>query len=155
MAGKERPDYYEEYERAALICMEDNEQAELLKRTLTEVGYRVHLSVCGEDVFIKLRTTSYRLMVIDEEFGGATLESNQALQQVHLMSLDRRRHQFVILVGREMKTDDDLCAFAQSVDLVLSQDDLVKLPALLKSRLAQQASFYLHYFDAVNSLEAA
>src|SRR5437870_5898197 len=58
------------------------------------------------------------------------------------MPISVRRHVFVVLLGREFKTFDNMIAFARSVNVVVNLNDLPHLPAIVRKGLEDNNEFY-------------
>ena len=83
--------------------------------------------------------------VLDEEFQGATPLDNPVLKAIAVMSITVRRYVLVALVGKDVKTFDNMTAFAKSVNVVVNVNDLPQLVGVLRRALADNNEFYRVY----------
>jgi len=67
---------------------------------------------------------------------------NPVLAFLNTMSINLRRHVFVVLLGREFKTFDNMMAFVRSVNVVVNLNDLPHLPAIIRKGLEDNNEFY-------------
>jgi cobyric acid synthase len=108
----------------------------------------VHTGLFAEEVGVRLRSRSYDLIVVSENFGGADAESNPALHEVTNIPMAQRRDSFVILVGTSMVTRSEMQAFMYSVDLVVKREDVPNLKTIAGRGIVRQEEFY-SAFNAV------
>jgi ActR/RegA family two-component response regulator len=131
-------------DKAALIY-DDGPALESLKAVLEEIGFKCHTAETAERAIERTKYTSYDIITITENFGGATVATNGMLQYIALLPMAQRRNWFVVLIGNSFRTLDAMQAFAQSVHLVVNTNDLSNLGAILKKSLADFEIFYRVY----------
>ncbi|MGB8353771.1 MAG: hypothetical protein WCD79_07790 [Chthoniobacteraceae bacterium] len=149
MEAQARYDIFEEGDQTALVCIDDPEVQEATVAELTAVNYKIHTGLFPEDVALKLRTHNYSVVVVYESFNGSDLETNQVLKEVINVPAEQRRHQFIILVGPNMVTNDEMQAFICSVDLTFSLSDLPNLKTVLRRAVARHREFYSNFIEAL------
>jgi hypothetical protein len=131
-------------DKAALICVEGPD-LETQKGILEEIGFKIHTAETAERAIERMRYTPYNVIIINEAFGGATLETNGVLRYIAPLPMAQRRHWFVVLVGNSFRTLDAMQAYAQSVHLVVNPTDISNLGPILKKSLVDFESFYAVY----------
>lgn len=144
-----RYDIFDEGDQTALVCIDDPEIQEVTMAHLGELQYKIHTGLFPEDVALKLRTHNYDVVLVYENFNGWDLETNQILKEVVGIPAEQRRHQFIVLVGANMVTSDEMQAFIYSVDLTVSLSDLVNLKTVLRRAAARQKEFYSHFIECL------
>ena len=128
--------------RLALVCEDAPERQAVIQAALQQVGF-VMLAVKNADEAIeRMRRDVYELVIIDEQYQGATPLDNPVMNAVRSMTMSQRRWMFVTLVGREFKTFDNAMAFARSVNVVVNVNDLPHLPAILRKGITDHVEFY-------------
>jgi CheY-like chemotaxis protein len=128
--------------RLALVCEDAHERQAVIAAALEQVGFAM-LSVRNADEAIeRMRRDVYEIVVIDEQYQGATPFDNPIMTAVRAMPMSQRRWMFVVLVGRQFKTFDNAMAFARSVNVVVNVNDLPHLPAILKKGITDHVEFY-------------
>jgi CheY-like chemotaxis protein len=132
-------------QRLALMCVDDPDRKSEVSAVLQELGYRVHIPSAVPEALERIRRNPYEIVVVDEEFQGATLHDHPLLRSIQWMSTPSRRSMFVALLSREMKTFDNMAAFVLSVNLVVNVSDVEQLRALLDRALAETDEFYRVY----------
>jgi hypothetical protein len=149
MGTHARHDFFEEGDQTALVCIDDNEVQEVTVAELNALNYKIHTGLFPEDVALKLRAHNYDAVLIYENFNGCDLETNQVLKEVINVPAEQRRSQFVVLVGSNMVTSDEMQAFIYSVDLTVSLSDLRNLKTVLRREAARHKEFYANFLEAL------
>jgi hypothetical protein len=149
MDTQNRYDVFEEGDQTALVCIDDPEIQQPAVDQLTSLGYKIHTGLFPEDVALKLRTHNYNLVLLYEHFNGCDLETNQILKEVVNVPAEQRRQQFVVLIGPNMVTSEEMQTFIYSVDLVFSLSDLANLKTVLRRSVAQHKEFYGPFMDCL------
>lgn len=129
-------------ERLALVCADAAERQEPIKAALQQLGYTLHIAKDGAEAIDVMRKNPYEVVVLDEEFQGSSALDNPVLRAIAAMAMPVRRYILVALVGRELKTGDNVTAFAKSVNAVVNTNDLPQLAAILRRAVAENNEFY-------------
>ncbi len=116
--------------------------------------YKVHLGLFEEDVSLKLKTYTYDVVLIYENFKGATLETNPLLREMGKRRDARRREHFVVLLSHKFATNDAMSAFVQSVDQIINIADLANLKPVLRRGVAQHRDLYHSFKEMMKSVQA-
>jgi hypothetical protein len=140
--------FFEVGDKTSLICA-DAETTQIVKETLRDLGFKFHTAETPETAIERMRYTNYDCIVIHENFGGSSLDSNSILSYLRPLSMAQRRNWFVCLVGPSFKTLDAMQAFSQSVHLVMNPADLPNLTAILKKGTAEFELLYRTYRDVL------
>jgi CheY-like chemotaxis protein len=121
--------------RLALVCEDAPERQGVIKAALDQIGFAM-LSVRNSDEAIeRLRRDVYEIVLVDEQYQGASPLDHPVLSAIRTLP-------FVVLLGREFKTFDNMMAFARSVNVVVNLNDLPHLPAILKKGITDHVEFY-------------
>ena len=96
---------FEAGESTALVCVDHEQYQKVVVPQLTDLKYKVHVGLYEEDVLLKLRTYSYEVIVIYENFKGSTLATNPILQKLVNEPAAQRREQFVVLLSHRFPTN--------------------------------------------------
>jgi hypothetical protein len=116
---------------------------------LGELGYRIHTGLFAEDISLKLRAHTYNLVAIYETFAGSVAEGNPVLLETIRTPSTQRRNQFVVLIGPNMITNNEIQAFQYSVELVVSVSDLANFQPVLRRALARHTEFYRRFNECM------
>src|SRR6201982_1554148 len=92
-------DLFDTGESTALVCLDHEQYQKVIMPQLTDLKYKTHVGLYEDDVLLKLRTYSYDVIVVYENFKGSTLATNPVLQRLVAESAAQRREQFVILLS--------------------------------------------------------
>lgn len=138
---------------SALICASNPATQQLIAEQLTALGYRIQTGLFAEDVALKLKTHTYDVVVVDENFDDTSSDSNPALAEAVSVPAAQRRRQFLTLVGPNLTTDDEMEAFTHSVDAVCASADLPNLQPIIRRGVARQREFYAPLRQTTAALE--
>jgi CheY-like chemotaxis protein len=128
--------------RVALVCEDAPERQAVIKAALEQIGFAMLAVKNADEAIERLRRDVYELVIVDEQYQGATALDHPVLAALRAMQMSQRRWMFVTLVGREFKTFDNAMAFARSVNVVVNVNDLPHLPAILKKGITDHVEFY-------------
>ena len=92
-------------ESTALVCLDHEQYQKAVVPQLADLKYKVHVGLYEDDVLLKLRTYSYDVIVVYENFKGSTLATNPVLQRLVSESAGQRREQFVVLLSHTFPTN--------------------------------------------------
>ena len=94
----------------------------------------------------------YQMVVVEENFAGAALESNESLQNIQPMLMPHRRHTVFVMVGPSFATFNPLQAFQYGVHAVLNPNELFLAQQLLEKAAADNDVFLQTYRDNLRRL---
>lgn len=129
-------------QKYALLAIDDEDRKGEVSAGLQELGYKVHLATSADDGRDRLRKTAYEIVVIDQGFQGGTLLDNPLLKLLQGMPMTTRRYMFVALLSPEVKTLDNMTAFAHSVNAVVSYNDIAQIKPILQRALVDNDQFF-------------
>jgi len=141
------PTAFEVSENTALVCVDHEQYQKLITPQLVDLKYKVHVGLYEDDVVLKLRTYSYEVIVVYENFKGTTLDSNPILQKLVVEPPAQRREQFVVLLSHRYATNDSLSAFVHSVDRIVNIADLANFNHVLRRGMTEHRQMY-HFFQS-------
>lgn len=134
-------------DNTALVCVDHEPFQKAIVPQLIDLNYKVHLGLYEDDVLVKLRTYSYHVVVIYENFKGSALNTNPILTEMTRRPGTQRRQHFVVLLSHRFATNDAMTAFVQSVDLIVNVADLANLKPVLRRGTMQHRELY-HTFNS-------
>jgi hypothetical protein len=141
-------------DNTALVCVDHQQYQKILVPQLIDMTFKVHLGLFEEDVILKLKTYSYDVVVIYENFKGSTLQTNPILREMVKRPDARRREHFVILLSHRFATNDAMSAFVQSVDQIINIADLANFKPVLRRGVAQYKELYHSFNDMLKSVQS-
>jgi len=142
----------EEGARSALICVDEPARLKTVKEALEDLNYYSSVASSVKEALSKLRYNQYDLVMLDEEFCGETAENNTVLRYLQPMPMPTRRSIFVTLISSQLKTLDNLMAFAKSVNAVINASDIQKVKLVLERAMADHRRFYKVYLNSIDAL---
>lgn len=141
-------------DNTALVCVDHQQYQKIIVPQLIDMTYKVHLGLFEEDVILKLKTYSYDVVVIYENFKGSKVETNPILREMVKRPDARRREHFVVLLSHRFATNDAMSAFVQSVDLIVNIADLANFKPVLRRGVAQHRELYHSFTEMVKSVQS-
>jgi DNA gyrase/topoisomerase IV subunit B len=116
--------------------------------------YKVHLGLFEEDVALKLKTYSYDVVIIYENFKGSKIETNPIIREMVQTTGARRRQHFVVLLSHKFATNDAMSAFVNSVDQIINIADLANFKAVLRRGVSQHRELYHSFNEMFKSVQS-
>lgn len=141
-------------DNTALVCVDHQQYQKIVVPQLIDLTYKVHLGLFEEDVSLKLKTYSYDVVLIYENFKNSNLQTNPLLREIAKRCDARRREHFVVLLSHKFATNDAMSAFVQSVDQIINIADLANLKPVLRRGVAQHRELYHSFNEMVKSVQA-
>jgi hypothetical protein len=154
MEPEASPNFVDLGDNTALVCVDHQQYQKIIVPQLIDMTYKVHLGLFEEDVSLKLKTYNYDLVLIYENFKGATLQTNPLIREMAKRRDARRREHFVVLISHKFATNDAMSAFVQSVDQIINIADLANLKPVLRRGVAQHRDLYHSFNDMMKSVQA-
>lgn len=146
--------FFDVGENTALVCVDHQQYQKLVVPQLIDMTYKVHLGLFEEDVLLKLKTYSYNVVIVYENFKGSTVQTNPILQEMVKRAGTQRRQHFVVLLSHRFATNDAMSAFVQSVDQIINISDLANFKPVLRRGVAQYRELYHSFHEVLKSVEA-
>lgn len=141
-------------DNTALVCIDHQQYQKIVVPQLIDLTYKVHLGLFEEDVLLKLKSYTYDVVVIYENFKGSKLETNPILAEMAKCSSTRRREHFVVLLSHKFATNDAMSAFVHSVDQIINVADLANFKPVLRRGVAQYRELYHSYKEMYKSVQS-
>jgi hypothetical protein len=154
MEPESSPNFVDLGDNTALVCVDHQQYQKIIVPQLIDMTYKVHLGLFEEDVSLKLKTYNYDVVMIYENFKGATLQTNPLIREMAKRRDARRREHFVVLVSHKFATNDAMSAFVQSVDQIINIADLANMKPVLRRGVAQHRDLYHSFNDMMKSVQA-
>lgn len=139
----------EEGAMSALVCVDEPERLRDVKEALDDLNYYSSVASSVKEALSKLRYNQYDLVMLDEEFCGESADNNTILRYLQPMPMSTRRNIFLMLISNQIRTLDNLMAFAKSVNAVINVSDVQKVKLVLERAMADHRRFYKVYRDLV------
>lgn len=140
---------YESSFKTALICDDNSGTMSIINSSFINLGYSVDIAAGKDDLFEKIKFNQYDIIVLNENFGGSPIENNGVLKFFQDMPMVTRRHILLALVGKDLKTLDNMAAFCKSVNIVVNHHDLPNMPNILKRALDEYNRLYKVYKETL------
>jgi predicted Zn finger-like uncharacterized protein len=142
----------EEGARSALVCVDEPGKLKAVREALDDLNYYSSMASSVKEALSKLRYNQYDLVMLDEEFCGENSENNTILRYLQPMPMSIRRNIFLMLISSQVKTLDNLMAFAKSVNAVINAGDIQRVKLVLERAMADHRRFYKVYWDLSKSI---
>jgi len=154
MEPEQESAFFDLGDNTALVCVDHQQYQKVVVPQLIDMTYKVHLGLFEEDVVLKLRTYTYDVVVIYENFKGCKLETNPILREMIAQSGTQRREHFVVLLSHRFATNDAMSAFVQSVDQIINIADLANFKPVLRRGTTQHRELYHSFNEMFKSVQS-
>jgi hypothetical protein len=141
-------------DNTALVCVDHQQYQKIVVPQLIDMTYKVHLGLFEEDVLLKLKTYSYDVVVIYENFKSSTLQTNPILCEMIKRPGSQRREHFVVLLSHRFATNDAMSAFVHSVDQIINIADLANFKPVLRRGTTQHRELYHSFHEMLKSVQS-
>jgi hypothetical protein len=141
-------------DNTALVCVDHQQYQKIVVPQLIDMTYKVHLGLFEEDVVLKLKTYSYDVIVIYENFKGAKIDTNPLIREMVQITGARRRQHFVVLLSHKFATNDAMSAFVNSVDMIINIADLANFKAVIRRGVMQHRELYHSFNEMFKSVQS-
>src|SRR2546429_9707665 len=121
-------------DNTALVCVDHQQYQKLVVPQLIDMTYKVHLGLFEEDVLLKLKTYSYNVVIVYENFKGSTPQNNPILRAMVRRPGAERRGRFLVLLSPPLPTEHATSAVLESGGLVVETTGPGESQALLRAR---------------------
>ncbi len=145
----------EEGVETALICEQDEAARKKIRSVLEGMDYNITDAESTRDALKYMRFHVFDLVIVNEGFDGGDPESNYVLRYLGQLTTSTRRDVFVVLVGNDFATGDNMTAFNKSVNFVLNLENVDELERFLKLSLAEHEEFYRMLRDSMKKVGRA
>jgi hypothetical protein len=142
MEFENRLDIFDPGDLTALVCSDVPEVQRLIVDQMTSLNYKIHTGLFVEDILLKLRSHTYDVVLVTENFAATDIETNPILKEAIDAPAIQRRKQLVVLIGSSVGTNDEMQSFQHSVDLVVNLSDVMNLRPVLRRALLRLNEFY-------------
>jgi hypothetical protein len=154
MEQEQESAFFDLGDNTALVCVDHQQYQKIVVPQLIDMTYKVHLGLFEEDVVLKLKTYTYDVVVIYENFKGCKLETNPILREMIAQSGTQRREHFVVLLSHRFATNDAMSAFVQSVDQIINIADLANFKPVLRRGTTQHRELYHSFNEMFKSVQS-
>lgn len=135
----------------ALVLYPKNEQQEIVKDALEQVGYQVMIVNDIEQARERMRFVSFACVAQHSQFECPKLEDSTFYHYMRDMSMQRRRYLFYILIGPEFSSLYNLQALAHSANLVINEKDLYHLGVALRKAIPLYEEVFGAFMEELTS----
>jgi len=129
-------------EGASRALVADAENLERISPVLRKMQYLITAVKSNDEALRKLQFNLYDIIIINERFDGCDPNNNPIIKFLEPMTMDKRRKIFVVLIGKNFKTLDNMTAFSRSVNMVLNDSDFSNFELILRKSMKENETFY-------------
>lgn len=127
----------------ALLLCSSTVNHDFLKKVVSDLGHICYTADTEQDAASMILLNNFNLIVICEEFcKGDSFSDSPVLKQIRLMKPSSRRGCFIVLIGKDLTTNDRMKAFVLNANLVVNNKDMENISSILNSSLKENKNFY-------------
>lgn len=138
--------------KPALLALSAADVITACKDMLRELNYKVLVATSHEDFVNRFNNLQLQVVILEEQFGSATIEENLSLRFLEHLPMLQRRHATIFLLGHNYETLNAPQAFARSVHAVINWADLGSLSQVVQQVVADNNLFLTPYREALMRL---
>ncbi len=115
----------------AMVIVPDKEMEAVVTEFLVR-EYQIYVPASVDEAVKSMRFKNYEIVVYHSRHEDLPLNEQDLHKFMRLMSMNKRRHIFYILIGPEFQTLYDLQALANSANMVVNDSEVAFMPTLFK-----------------------
>lgn len=146
--------HFDAGDNTALVCVDHQQFQKMVAPQFIDLNFKVHIGLHEEDVLLKLKTYSYDVIVVYENFKGSTPATNPVVKELTQQPGAERRQHFVVLLTHRFATNDAMSAFVQSVDQIVNVGDLANFKPVLRRGMTQHREMYEAFHSTLKAVQA-
>ena len=148
MSEFEEYEYISPTDKPALLALSSMETLANVQTICLELGYKVHVASNHEDFTKRFNAINYQLVVVEEHFACASVDTNETLRFIQIMPMNKRRHCCFLLLGDRLQTMNPLVGWQQSVHAVVGKQDFGSIGQII-SKVTGDNDMFLNTFREV------
>lgn len=141
---------YDENDQIALVL--DDAHKDLWVDALEERGFKIQFARSPEYAVHKMKFTRFHLVVLHENYGKVPFHENPVYRLLVEMPMSQRRNIYFVLTGSRFKTLNNMEAFSRSVNAVINEKDMNKLPQILKKSILDNEMFFKVFKESLHAM---
>jgi PleD family two-component response regulator len=132
----------------ALICLDTASHRDECASIVPSLGINtVHVISNQTQALAYLSQVAYNLVILDATFDGSTPEANPILACIHELSMQQRRHMFVMLCTPDTEATDTMTAYSHSINLIINHAEVLTCRRVLEQHLTEHKRLYRTYHE--------
>ena len=135
----------------ALVLYPENEQRDIVRDALEQVGYQVIFANSVDNARERMRFVNFACVVQHSQYECPKLEDSSFHLYMRDMSMQRRRYLFYILIGSEFNTLYNLQALAYSANLGINDKDLYHMGTALRKAIPLYEEVFGPFMEELTS----
>ncbi len=128
----------------ALVCIGDNDLQKKVYFEVHNIGFNVTAVDTSKEALKKLEYDIYPLVILDETFDQGKGEK-RILDKLNTIDMSLRRKICLVLISKQLNTNDNMSALHASVNSVINVDDVAHLIDFLHRVLTDHKNVYTIY----------
>ena len=146
---------YEKGEKLCLMMGGAGLDMEAVRKGVESVGYRFIEAEDTRTALSKMRFHHFDMAILCDNFDGVGLDQSPIVNYMNHLPMSVRRRIFLVLIGEQFKSMDQMMAFAMSANLVVNIKDTDKIALILKRSLADHELFYKVFMETLEEIGKA
>jgi len=139
----------------ALVCEDEALFQEVMKETLSKLGYRVDVVSTVEAAIGMVQRQVHEIITVDNRFPDDSEGGFRILQEINGLPPEKRRKIFVAFVSADLTTMDTNSAFILGANLTVSKKDVKRLDRILTQGRVDHERLYRVFYQVKDEMERA
>jgi hypothetical protein len=136
--------------KSLLFCGASPSSWEIVNKALAATKMEMSAAQSAAQAIETICNFDINIVLLDPEFDSLNKGGHKVLRYLHSLMPKNRRHLYIGLVSRQLKTGDTYMAFLNGVDLTVNSEEFELLPAILAKSLKDYNELYLPFYEANN-----
>ena len=150
----ERPfDFLDDDAETALICLGNKRSAGHARAALEQMKYHIEAVDDIKTALTRMKYHLFNIILVDETFDQPYKGTGILLQELKNLDMSLRRKIVVILISDTLRTQDNMAALNNSVNLTINQKEMAsKALKLLQKSLKDHEQFYAIFNETLKKM---
>lgn len=140
---------YDEEDQVALVLDQDN--GDFWVNTLNDMGFKLQTANSEDHAIHKIKFTEFDMIILHENYQSTPFRDSAVYHYLINLPMTQRRRIFLVLVGKEFKSLNNMEAFSLSANVLINEKDFEKARVILKKAMTDNDNFYKVFRESLNA----
>jgi len=136
-------------EQIAMLCCQHDSIGKTVQKYLDDMGYKTVLAKNSADAKKMTRFHPFDVAVIDDHFDSENETTTHILNHLKSLPMVSKRNMFVTYISDKYRTNDQMGAYCQSVNLIINRKQVQKFQTVFQQAFQENDSVYSVYKETM------